>query len=180
MKRSAPPHPNVRPSPPDTARFTIGPSHESPIMTGPEIRYFDSSTAVRLMGERLIASCLPRAEWTHEAHVAACLWLIAERPDLDAACDLPGIIRRHNDSVGTENTDSSGFHATITHCYVVGVASFLRRINVAAPLMDKINALLDAPEGARDWPLRFYSRGRLLSVEARRAVILPDLAPLPD
>jgi hypothetical protein len=132
------------------------------------------------MGERLIASCLPRAEWTHEAHVAACLWLIAERPDLDTARDLPAIIRQHNDSVGTPNTDSSGFHATITHGYVVGVAAFLRRTDPACPLVDKVNALLDAPEGRRDWPLRFYSRKRLFSVEARRAVILPDIAPLPE
>lgn len=131
------------------------------------------------MGERLIAASLARTEWTHEAHVAACLWLIAERPDLDAARDLPQIIRRHNDSVGTPNTDSSGFHATITHCYAVGIAAFLARIDAALPLAAKVNALLDAPEGARDWPLRFYSRDRLFSVEARRAVILPDLAMLP-
>lgn len=132
------------------------------------------------MGERLIASCLPRAEWTHEAHIAACLWLIAERPDLDAARDFPAIIRRHNDSVGTANTDNSGFHATITHCYVAGVASFLARVDPAQPLVDKVNALLDSPEGTRDWPLHFYSRDRLFSVEARRAVILPDIALLPE
>ncbi len=149
-------------------------------MTGHSIRYFESSSAVRLLGERLIASCLPRAEWTHEAHVAACLWLIAERPDLDAARDFPDIIRRHNDSVGTPNTDTSGFHATITYCYVAGVAAFFARIDPTWPLVDKVNALLDAPEGARDWPLRFYSRDRLFSVEARRAMILPDLAALPE
>lgn len=131
------------------------------------------------MGERLVAASLARTEWTHEAHVAACLWLIAECPDLDATRDLPQIIRRHNDSVGTPNTDSSGFHATITHCYAVGIAAFLARIDAALPLAAKVNALLDAPEGARDWPLRFYSRDRLFSVEARRAVILPDLAMLP-
>lgn len=148
-------------------------------MTDPGIRYFESSAAVRHLGERLVASCLPRDEWMHEAHVAACLWLIAERPDLDAASDFPDMIRRHNDSVGTPNTDTSGFHATITHCYVTGVAAFLGRTDPACPLIDKVNALLDASEGARDWPLRFYSRDRLFSVAARRAVILPDLAALP-
>lgn len=131
------------------------------------------------MGERLVASCLPREEWTHEAHVAACLWLIAERPDLDAARDFPGIIWRHNDSVGTPNTDSSGFHATITHCYIAGVTAFLKRIDPAMRLVDKVNALLDAPEGARNWPLRFYSRDRLLSVEARRRFVAPDINPMP-
>ncbi|ESZ87693.1 MAG: hypothetical protein Q27BB25_07235 [Blastomonas sp. CACIA14H2] len=148
-------------------------------MTDHSTRFFDSSTAVRHLGERLIASCLPRAEWTHEGHVAACYWLAAERPDIDLGTDLPGIIRRHNDSVGTPNTDSSGFHATITHCYAMGVAAFHRRCDPALALVERVNALLTEPEGARDWPLRFYSRERLFSVEARRAVILPDLAALP-
>ena len=30
--------------------------------------------------------------------------------------------------------------------------------------------------GRRDWPLRFYSRERLFSVEARRTFVAPDLA----
>ncbi len=81
--------------------------------------------------------------------------------------------------MGTPNTDSSGFHATITHCYAMGVAAFHRRCDPALALVERVNALLTEPEGARDWPLRFYSRERLFSVEARRAVILPDLAPLP-
>ncbi len=148
-------------------------------MTDHSIRFFESSAAVRHLGERLIASCLPRGEWTHEAHVAACYWLAAERPDICLSHDLPDIIRRHNDSVGTPNTDSSGFHATITHCYAMGVAAFHRRCDPALALVERVNALLTEPEGARDWPLRFYSRERLFSVEARRAVILPDLAPLP-
>jgi hypothetical protein len=34
--------------------------------------------------------------------------------------------------------------------------------------------------GARDWPLRFYSRDLLFSVAARRGFVEADLAPLPD
>lgn len=148
-------------------------------MTDHNIQFFESSAAVRHLGERLIASCLPRDEWTHEAHVAACYWLAAERPDIGLGTDLPRIIRRHNDSVGMPNTDSSGFHATITHCYAVGVAAFHRRCDPALALVERVNALLAEPEGARDWPLHFYSRARLFSVEARRAVILPDRTALP-
>jgi hypothetical protein len=33
--------------------------------------------------------------------------------------------------------------------------------------------------GQRDWPLRFYSRDLLFCPAARRAFVLPDLAPLP-
>jgi hypothetical protein len=33
--------------------------------------------------------------------------------------------------------------------------------------------------GRRDWPLRFYSPGRLFSVDARRKWIKPDIASVP-
>lgn len=46
-------------------------------------------------------------------------------------------------------------------------------------LTSRVNALLRSPVGARDWPLRFYSRDLLFSVPARRGFVPPDLAPLP-
>jgi hypothetical protein len=33
--------------------------------------------------------------------------------------------------------------------------------------------------GKRDWPMRFYSRQLLFSVEARRRFVEPDLRALP-
>jgi hypothetical protein len=42
-------------------------------MTDHEIRFFADDAAVRHVGEGLLARTLPRAEWTHEAHLAACL-----------------------------------------------------------------------------------------------------------
>jgi hypothetical protein len=42
----------------------------------------------------------------------------------------------------------------------------------------RVNAILLAPEGRRDWPLRFYSRELLLSVEARLGWVEPDLGVL--
>ena len=47
-----------------------------------EPRLFESDAAVRHIGEGLIACSLDKSEWTHEAHLAACLWLIVERPDI--------------------------------------------------------------------------------------------------
>jgi hypothetical protein len=41
-----------------------------------------------------------------------------------------------------------------------------------------VNQLLLAPMGRRDWPLRFFSRERLFSAEARRSHIAPDLVPM--
>ena len=46
-------------------------------------------------------------------------------------------------------------------------------------LAERVNALLLAPEGRRDWPLRFYSAELLFSTEARLGWVEPDLAALP-
>ena len=142
-----------------------------------EPRLFASDAAVRRIGEGLLARTLVRADWTHEAHLAACLWIIEERPEILPERDLPAIIRRFNESVGGVNDDSQGYHETITRLSIAGVRAFLARTDKALPLADKVNALLAAAEGRRDWPLAFYTPERLFSVAARRAWVEPDRAP---
>ena len=147
-------------------------------MDAHEPRPFADAAAVRRIGEGLLARTLPRADWTHEAHLAACLWLVRERPDIDLPRELPGIIARYNVSVGGVNDDTQGYHETLTQLYVAGVRAFAAR-HPALGLAEAVNALLAAPEGHRDWPLGFYSRDRLFSAQARRNFVTPDLAPLP-
>jgi hypothetical protein len=144
-----------------------------------EPRLFPSDAAVRRIGEGLTARTLTRADWTHEAHLAACLYVLAERPDLEAERDLPRIIRRFNESVGGVNDDTQGYHETITQVSIRGVRHFLARTDPALPLVAKVNALLEAEQGRRDWPLRFYSAELLFSAAARRGWVEPDLAALP-
>jgi hypothetical protein len=122
---------------------------------------------------------LPRPEWTHEAHLAATAYLLLRRPDIDLDVELPGIIRRYNESVSGLNSDSEGYHETITRMFLHGVRLFLAEADTNEPLHELVNELLLSPVGRRDWPLRFYSKERLLSVEARRSFITPDVAALP-
>ena len=144
-------------------------------MTDHPIRFFADDAAVRHVGEGLLARTLPKAEWTHEAHLAACLWLVSERPDIDVERQLPAIISAYNESVGGVNDATQGYHHTITLTYVAGIRAFLSRGTGGSTLAERVNALLAAPEGRRDWPLRRYSRDRLFSVEARLGYVAPDL-----
>lgn len=143
-------------------------------MTGHPIRLFASAAEIRRIGEGLVAASLPRSAWTHEAHLAACAWLMIERPDIHPESDLPQIIRAYNCAVGTANTDSAGYHETLTQLYIVSVRDFLNRC-AQQGLLAQVNALLASDIAARDWPLRFYSRELLFSVAARRGWIEPDL-----
>ena len=144
-------------------------------MTEFPVRHFLSDEAVAHVGEGLLARTLPRAEWTHEAHLAATTYLLLRHPEIDLDADLPGLIRRYNESVGGVNDDTQGYHDTITRAYLRGVRLFLEEADASRPIHDLVNELLMSPMGRRDGPLRFWSRELLFSVEARRGWVAPDV-----
>lgn len=146
-------------------------------MTDHPIRLFASDGAVRRIGSGLLDCSLPKEEWTHEAHLAACLWLLVERTDIKPETELPGIISAYNLAVGGENTDSAGYHETLTQLYIRGVRAFLT-LDPGGSIVEQVNALLVSSMAPRDWPLRFCSRERLFSVEARRGWVEPDVSPI--
>lgn len=148
-------------------------------MTDHRPRLFASDDAVVRIGEGLLARTLPRADWTHEAHLAATLYLVSRCADIDLDEELPGMIRSYNEHVGGVNDDRQGYHDTITRVFLHGVRLFLSEADPDAPLHKLVNELLLSPMGRRDWPLRFYSAERLFSVSARRRFVPPDLAALP-
>jgi hypothetical protein len=139
-----------------------------------EPRLWPHDDAIRRVGEGLLARTLPRASWTHEAHLSACAWLILERPDIEPERDLPDIIRRYNESVGGVNDESQGYHETITQTFIRAVRGHVAT-TAGRALHERVNALLLSPEGRRDWPLRFYSWELLFSKEARLDWVEPDL-----
>jgi hypothetical protein len=148
-------------------------------MTEFPVRYFLSDEAVANVGEGLIARRLPREEWTHEAHLAATTYLILNHPQIDLDAELPGLIRRYNESVGGVNDDTQGYHETITRAYLRGVRLFLEEADTGRPIHELVNELLMSPMGRRDWPLRFWTKESLISDEARRGWVAPDLAAMP-
>ena len=148
-------------------------------MTEFKPRFFTSDAEIEHLGEGLLAGRLARPEWTHEAHLAATTYLLLRRPDVDLDRELAGIIRRFNESVGGVNSETEGYHETITRLFLHGVRLFLLEANTSERAHKLVNELLLSPMGRRDWPLRFYSRERLLSAEARRDFIPPDIRALP-
>ncbi|MCH8615221.1 hypothetical protein LZ016_03765 [Sphingomonas sp. SM33] len=148
-------------------------------MTEYSPRLFTTDGEIEHLGEGLLACTLTRPEWTHEAHLAATTYLEQRRPDISLDVELPGIIRRFNESVGGVNSETEGYHETITRAFLYGVRLFLADADGSAPLHRLVNDLLKSPMGRRDWPLRFYSRERLFCVEARLTYVEPDLMSMP-
>lgn len=73
------------------------------------IRLFADDAAVRRLAAGLLSRTLPRAEWTHEGHLAACACLLLDYPHLDAERDLPDTIAANNVAVGGVNNATQGF-----------------------------------------------------------------------
>ena len=167
------------PRPPDRPVIRSGLFKKVRSMTELPVRHFLSDDAVAHVGEGLLRRILPREEWTHEAHLAATTYLVLKHPEIDLDAELREIISSFNESVGGVNSDTEGYHDTITHAYLRAIRFFLAAANVSRPTHELVNELLMSPMGRRDWPLRFWSKERLMSVEARRGWVEPDLATMP-
>jgi hypothetical protein len=125
----------------------------------------------------LIDRSLPKTEWTHAAHFAVALWLLRQR-GLQAMVDMPPLIRAYNESTGVVNSDTSGYHQTITVASLRAGHAWLAA-RPRTPLHLALRELLDSAYGRSDWLLSYWSRERLFSTAARRGWIEPDLRPLP-
>lgn len=129
------------------------------------------------LAAQFVAATLPKDAWTHEAHLIVGLWHVERYGAVEALERLRSSIRRLNDAHGTPNSDTRGYHETITTAYVQLLDAFRSRYPVAT-LEECAGLLLDSPVARPDLLFDYYSRQRLLSVEARRAWVEPDLRPL--
>jgi hypothetical protein len=131
------------------------------------------------LAARFAEAAIPAAEWTHHAHLTVGCWHVA-RFGPDAALErLRAGIRRLNAAHGTIESDTRGYHETITRAFVRLLDGFLRGRPGGESLTATVAALLASPLAAREVLLRYYSKATLFSVAARRGWVEPDLEPLP-
>ncbi len=92
---------------------------------------------------------LPKSEWTHAGHFAAVLYLLRHRPEADAGLTMPPLIRAYNEATGVANTDSGGYHETITQASIRAARGFLGDRS-SDDLGAVCNALMASPLGEPD------------------------------
>jgi hypothetical protein len=162
--------------PPYPAGFFVPvgcPSQETDVHT---FHPFTSDDEIAAIARGLIDRTLPKASWTHAAHFASALWLL--HSGVECFREMPRMIRAYNEVTGVANTDTSGYHETITMASLRAARAFLSEIP-ARPLFETCNALLASPLGETKWLLAYWSRPLLFSIEARRVWIDADLKPFP-
>ena len=120
---------------------------------------------------------LPKAEWTHLAHLAVGTWHVHRHGPEPALELLRSGITRLNEAHGTVNDDRGGYHETITRAYVCLLSDFIR-MRPGRSAADCAQALLASPLAAKKALLSYYSETALMAVAARRGWVGPDVAPL--
>lgn len=116
---------------------------------------------------------LPKEEWTHHAHLAVAFSHV-ERFGLERSLDLlREKIRAYNRSVGTANTESQGYHDTITWFWLQIVADYYERTEGSC--VDRYHQFLQSDQARQDHIFHFYSRDYLFTQTARLGIVEPDL-----
>ncbi|HEX4936756.1 MAG TPA: alpha/beta hydrolase [Gemmatimonadaceae bacterium] len=117
----------------------------------------------------------PITWWTHGAHVgmaSAVLWSTSVPQALDLIREA---IKRYNTSQGGHNTDSSGYHETLTRLWIGALASSLSTLPPGTTRLEAVRRMYRAYARRsaffRDW----YSIDLLKSQPARRGWVAPDL-----
>ncbi|MEE9329700.1 MAG: hypothetical protein V3V30_06135 [Parvularculaceae bacterium] len=119
---------------------------------------------------------LPKSEWTHCAHLVAGAAMIDEVGLAGAEQQMPDIIRAYNEATGVENSNSDGYHHTITIFMLREIDGFLR--DQADQLLSaKVTALLKSDLTKPDYMFRYFTKEHLFSVPARRDWVEPDRTP---
>ena len=128
--------------------------------------------------ERFERCTLPLSEWNHAAHLAVACHYLGTMSFDDAVARVRTNIPRYNASQGIEQTLDGGYHDTLTIFYMHAIAAVLREDGVPDDFSSRV-AMVQARFADEQMILRWYSRERIMSWEARTGWLPPDLRPLP-
>ena len=144
-----------------------------PSLDPPDSRtaFLDSRESFDAFVKAWEAGQLPRAAWTHEAHLAVGACYVV-RHGSSAVDELRRGIKRHNAAVGTPDTATSGYHETLT-CFWTGVVSRLVK-GISDPWLAARRAVETVGQ-ARDLHRLYYTFDVVRDEKARASYVPPDL-----
>jgi hypothetical protein len=136
-------------------------------------------TAIERHALAFLDRTLEKSEWTHIGHNAAALWLTRHRPHLATPANMRDLIMRYNAATNTPNTDTGGYHHTITVASLRAAAQHLKHYSSDISLSVVLGDLIVSPFGDKNWLLSYWHKETLFSVAARRHWVAPDIQDMP-
>ena len=120
---------------------------------------------------------LAKSMWTHAAHLTVGACYALDYPKAEALVKLRSGIQALNAYHGMANTATSGYHETLTRCWLLLVRRFLRQYSLehgAANRLVTLRAVVAAFADCRTLVQNYYSFDVVASSVARRTWIAPD------
>ncbi|SDF96901.1 hypothetical protein [Terriglobus roseus] len=136
----------------------------------------DSQNDLHSLVQAFEAGSLPKAAWTHAAHVAVGANYVSLHGEPLALETMRRRVRAYNESVGTVNSDTSGYHETLTRFWIAVLARLHEEEKAASHLMF-VQRAVTLYGGRRDLHQRFYNFDVVKNTEARQAWVAPDHWP---
>lgn len=133
---------------------------------------------IKLLMKAFEERTLPKCDWTHAAHLTVGLFYCFNNPFGIAKNLMSDGIYWLNDAHGTPNTETSGYHETLTVFWLKTIAAFLDENKTEKSLSGLANNLIASTDDT-NLPLKYYSRELLFSPEARLKYVEPDLESFP-
>jgi len=123
-------------------------------------------------------SCtLPKAQWTHRAHLTVAAWYLNRYSGQEAANLIRAGIKRYNAANGIVPSPTGGYHETMTLFWTCIASKHLLLADPDCSFVDLVNGLVDT-HGDKNLPFEYYSRDLLFSRQARLSWVEPDLKPI--
>ena len=122
---------------------------------------------------------IPFSDWTHAAHITMACCYIRKLPKADLLSTVRRNIKNYNVRGGGKNTDTSGYHETLTVLWLWVLADYLESFPAQTPRLEQVRKAVEEFSGNRLYP-EYYSYDVVKSVEARRIWMEPDVKQLPD
>jgi hypothetical protein len=136
-----------------------------------------SEDAIVYLAAEFDVRTLSKERWTHEAHLVVGTYFVHTYGPDEALRRLRSGVCALNETHGTPNSATDGYHETITRFFVTAIGILLAEIT-PQNLADAVAAVLGSDLADSSAPLKHWSREALFDPTARFRWVEPDLAPL--
>jgi hypothetical protein len=136
---------------------------------------FESWEQIATLVAQFESGELPADKFTHREHLTVAFWYLSTLDEIQATERIRAGIIHLNSHHGTPNTDTRGYHETLTRFWIAIVRKFLIEAGSGHLPLDTANRLIERYSAKRLLWREYYSFDLLKSVESRRNWIPPDL-----
>jgi len=117
---------------------------------------------------------LPAKDWTHSAHLVVATYYLSKFDKETALQKMRKNIKAYNVANGGKNTDSEGYHETITIFYLQQIQQILKKLPANLSLQEKLERVLASDLTDTKYVFNFYKKEHLLSKNARLEYVAPN------